>query len=337
MQTDSHIVIEFLAKYDLNKIMKCLVTCKSTEREILLMCVMKSKGRPHKLKPHADIDSVSIPHKIALLHQLYDTYVHKLMLMRVASFGAKRKSTAKYSFMKKKKNVVFSAPPGCNLIGDVYVDLSFVFDELSGNKVQISDRNVAHIKGCSFMHAYNPKVQWLLALNLAYVRRESFFTRVSTLDVSRFAALDKSTVFNVYFLLAAFLNTVAEVLPNSCLKSLYEYTIAHLDASFTCFNFVHKLQYFTLQTDAPSSPDASLTPNSIPRGLLLIDKRGLHEFCARWSAFVQDMPAAYRKLCAGAEKHKLIALELITLFKHFAEVLLVLEGFQHRLVRRESK
>jgi len=321
IQTEKHLVIDFLMKYDLNKILKCLASGKNTEREILLMCVVKSKGRPHKLTAQADIDTVSVPHKIMLLQQFFDSFLHRLLSLGARSFCAKNKSNGKYTFMRKRRNVVFGAPPGYRT-GGACVDLRLVFDGLGDDKVQIKANCYSRIKGTAFIDECNAKVQWLLAINLAYVRRAGFFTRVNTLDVSKFHALEKSAIFNVYFILSAFLSTASDILPHACLKSLYEYTVAYLDACFTRFDYLHNL-------DALSFTSAHNYVS--PRGLLVIDKRRLGEFCARWSAFVEDTPSAYKKLCGSAEKHRPQVLSLIALFKMFAEVFLVLEGFQHRL------
>lgn len=324
IQTDKHTVIDFLTKYDLNKIVKCLSASKYTEREILMMCVLKSKGRPPKICTRVDIDTVAVPQKIVLLQQKFNSFMNKLVVLAVEEDEKRDTLRPEYKFMKKKRNILFRGSPAPDT-GDGNERVELTIGKLDADKVNILMHSVPKLKRAMHVPQINCRVQLVLGLYLEYIRKSGFFTPVATIDVSSFKNISKPAIFNIFFLLSAFLTIISGFVPNTLLRSFNILMLCYLDHTFLSFVFLRDIDHCTF---TGSTIDFAKVSNSV-----LISSARLAEFCVAWSEFVDNVPSAYRELCVEAERQKITVLRLIGLFQKFAEVFLVLEGFQHRLAQ----
>ena len=324
IQTDKHPVIDFLMKYDLTKMVKCLSTTKYMEREVLKMCIVKSKGRPPKITAQTDIESVTVPQKIMLLNEIFDGFMHKLLSFCMMEHRRKDSGIDKYKFLKKKRNIEYTLPQSHKKYDEI-LDVELVCGELDDYKVQKVMSCLPKLKGTAYVSEINHKVQLFLAINLKYVQTAQFFKSVTTIDVEKFIGVNKSCIFNIFYLLSAFLTIAADFVSRPLIKSFYLLTLCFLDASFDGFDFL-------TQFDSSTISSLTLCFIQIP-GTTIINKAKLDDFCKTWTIFAQDLPAKYRKLCGDADEYGARVLKLIELFKTFAEVFLMLEAFQHRLIQ----
>lgn len=324
IQTVNHPVLDFLMKYDLAKIVKYLSSDKYMEREVLKMCVIRSKGRPPRITARSDIESVTVPHKILLLNKIFDGFLHKLLSFCTTELSKKDSGTEKYKFLKRKRNIEYTLPQSYKTC-DENLNVELLCGELDGHQVQKVISGLPKLKGTLYVSELNHKIQLFLAINLKYIQQTKFFTAVTAIDAEKFKGVNKPRIFNIFFLLSAFITTTADFVSSPLMKSFFFFLLGFLDSSYESFDFLNEFDSSTI-----SSP--ALCFVQIP-DTAIINKTKLDDFCEAWTIFAQDLPAKYRKLCGGADEYGARVLRLIELFKTFAEVFLMLEAFQHRLIQ----
>lgn len=328
IQTDPHLVIEFLGKYDLHKIMKYTFISKHTEKEVLRMSTIRSRGRPLKVTINTDINTVAIPQKIKLVNDMYDAFLDDFMMFSMSNLKYKRQGVGKYKFIRKQRNIIYkntSIGPSLMAIDEEPMALS----ELDEPTVHTILQNLPQLKGCSYLEGISPKVQVLLAYYIGHIHRNKLFTPLSTISVLAFKDDDKFSAFNIFFLLAAFIIVISDFSSKTLINTFFTGVCSFVDYSYDRYPFLKAFDHSRLDMH-------DIRVNLDGLSSIKISLEDLNRYCDDWIHFFESIPGKYTKLIADQYKKTGFrvdapVLRLIESFRRFAEIFLVIEKFQHRL------
>ena len=327
LQTDPSLMLEFLIKYDTGKLLALALTQKYTEKEVLDMSIIRGKGRPARRTSHGDIEAMALRDKLKVLAELFDDVIHRLMSVVIKDRRMSKERRRRGGLIKRNKNIMFRRVSDINPTDESTSPV--LMSQLDDRTVHMLANGLPRIKSGSFLEGLNGRIQLVIAYYLYYIGKRGFFSNLNTLNFSSFRDAGSSQVFNMYFLLAAFVFTLADFLSQSTLKGFFILLVCYLDYAYPDNPLLALLEHakvvcqpLALEFDARAH--VPLTPSAI------------ETFTDSFLGFSRDPPVAYHSLLHSAFGGDFSAsaatmAALVELFKDFGEIFLKLEKFHQRL------